>query len=99
MTDEKKGWQIDFSPINPEKGFQIDFSPMNLEEGFQIDFNKKDYNSFLTMGATFTFLGSSFSSLGGFPTLFVLALLIVGMILTVYAFVMKVAEKTAPEEN
>lgn len=86
MTNEKKGWQIDFSPANPEKGFQIDF-------------NEKEYNSFLTMGATFTFLGSSFSSLGGFPVLFVLALLIVGMILTVYAFVMKVAEKTSLEED
>ncbi len=86
MADEKKGWQIDFSPTNPEKGFQIDF-------------NEKEYNSFLTMGATFTFLGSSFSSLGGFPSLFILALLIVGMIMTVYAFVMKVAEKTSLEED
>lgn len=84
MTDENKGWQIDFSPTNPEKGYGIDL-------------DDSEYTSFLTMGATFSFLGSSFSSIEGFPSLLVIALLVLGMILTVYAFVMKVAEKTAPE--
>lgn len=84
MTNEKKGWQIDFGPSNPEKGYEIDF-------------NETEHTNFLTMGATFTFLGSSLSSIDGFPLLLTIALLMVGMVLTVYAFVMKVAEKPTPE--
>jgi F0F1-type ATP synthase assembly protein I len=83
MTDEKKGWQIDFSSTDAENDCQID----------------AEYTRFLTMGATFSFLGTAFSSFEGFPPLLVIALLMLGMILTVYAFVMKVAVHTAPKEE
>lgn len=68
------------------------------KKGIQIDFcAEEEASSYTTLGFAFATLGTTFSSMDGFPWVITMFFLLLGVILPGYEFCTKVADKTAVE--
>lgn len=65
----------------------------DTKKGLQIDFGSEEDMSLTSMGITFTLLGTTFSSMDGYPGLISIAFLLLGVILPAYEFINKQAEQ------
>lgn len=63
------------------------------KKGFHIDCGSEEDMSLTSMGITFTLLGTTFSSMDGYPRLISIAFLLLGVILPAYEFIKKQASQ------
>ena len=61
------------------------------KKGLQIDFGSEEDMSLTSMGITFTLLGTTFSSMDGYPRLLSIVFLLLGIVLPTYEFINKQA--------
>ncbi|MBX2873267.1 MAG: hypothetical protein KTR30_14240 [Saprospiraceae bacterium] len=72
------------------------------KKGFQIEFCSEEDTGYTSIGLTFAMLGSTFSTIEGFPFVVTMIFFLLGIALPCYDFCTKVADQTAPgvqEEN
>lgn len=69
------------------------------EKGFQIEFCSEEDAGYTTIGLTFAMLGSTFSSIEGFPFVITMLFFLLGVVLPAYELITKVADKTTPTEK